>query len=131
MDTVFLTVEDVLHIHADQIRRYGGSAELSDGNLLDAAVAMPRQQFGGQLLHPDLASMGAAYLFHLVKNHPFVDGNKRVGAAAANVFVRLNGYQLNCTNEDLVQLVLSVAVGQTSKDEAAAFFGDHLKALTP
>jgi death on curing protein len=113
----FLSTDDVLRIHADQIARYGGALGIRDVGLLDSAVAMPRQQFGGVLLHHDLASMAAAYLFHLTKNHPFLDGNKRVGAAAAIVFLHLNECRLTCSNETLVDWVLGVAAGSVTKDE--------------
>lgn len=125
MSIRFLTIDEVMHIHRDQIRRYGGSSELRDAGLLDAAIAMPQQQFAGQYLHGDLPSMAAAYLYHLAKNHPFADGNKRVGAAAANVFLRMNGHRLNCTNDQLAEFVLKIAGSESTKDDAVAFFRDH------
>ena len=76
--------------------------------------------FGGQYLHADLFEMAAAYLFHLVQNHPFVDGNKRVGAVATLSFLRLNGVQMNITDEGLVDLVLEVAQGKLQKAAIAA-----------
>ncbi len=118
-----------MQIHRDQIERYGGSMELRDAGLLDAAIAMPQQQFAGQYLHADLASMAAAYLYHLAKNHPFVDGNKRVGAAAANVFLRMNGSRLECTNNDLAEFVLKVAGSENSKDDAIEFFRTRVVSL--
>lgn len=73
----FLSVEDVLLLHTHSIDMDGGSQGVRDHGLLDAAVAMPRQQFDGECLHEDIAVMAAAYLFHIAQNHPFVDGNKR------------------------------------------------------
>ena len=125
----FLTNDEVMRIHRDQIERYGGSLGLRDGGLLDAAITMPQQQFAGQYLHADLPSMAAAYLYHLAKNHPFIDGNKRVGAAAANVFLRMNGSYLSCTNDVLAELVLRVADGSTSKDEVIEFFRNRITQL--
>ena len=78
----FLTKEYVTAIHADQINKYGGGQGLRDVGLLESALAQPRATFGGEWLHPTLFDMAAAYLFHLVENHPFLDGNKRVGAKA-------------------------------------------------
>ncbi|HYQ81440.1 MAG TPA: Fic family protein, partial [Anaeromyxobacteraceae bacterium] len=72
----FLTLDEVLALHADQIGRYGGSPGLRDLGLLESALAAPRATFGGEHLHGSLPEMAAAYLFHLVRNHPFVDGNK-------------------------------------------------------
>ncbi|MBI3855807.1 MAG: Fic family protein, partial [Planctomycetes bacterium] len=77
MTLLFLSTESVQRIHEDQIQRYGGSLGIRDMGLLESAVAMPQAGSGGQYFHTDLYEMAAAYLFHLVKNHPFVDGNKR------------------------------------------------------
>jgi len=122
MDLIFLTLEEVLEIHVDQIKRYGGSSGLRDLGLLQSAVATPQASFGGEYLHATLVEMGAAYLFHIVQNHPFIDGNKRVGAATTLVFLTMNGVDISVTNDALVQLVLDVAQGNTSKTEIAEFF---------
>ncbi len=118
----FLTLEEVIEIHADQIERYGGSPGIRDLGLLESATAMPQAGIGDQYFHTDLFEMAAAYLFHIVRNHPFVDGNKRVGAAAALVFLRLNGVRVGVTNPALVKVVLDVAQGKTSKAAVAEFF---------
>src|SRR5947208_1858403 len=81
----FLTLHEVLGIHANQIELYGGSLGIRDQGLLEAALAQPEATFGGDYLHHDIYEMAAAYLFHLVQNHPFIDGNKRVGTVAATV----------------------------------------------
>lgn len=122
MTVLFLSLDEVLAIHRNQIELYGGSLELRDLGLLEAAVMTPQQTFGGRLLHDDVPSMAAAYLFHLVKNHPFVDGNKRVGAASANVFLLMNGSRLTCSNDDYADLVLGVTDSSLSKDDAIEFF---------
>ncbi|HTN03947.1 type II toxin-antitoxin system death-on-curing family toxin [Planctellipticum variicoloris] len=122
----FLTLAEILEIHRDQIVRYGGGLELRDAGLLEAARAMPEQSFDGQFLHRDLPAMAAAYLYHLVKNHPFVDGNKRAGAATAVVFLHLNDLRLNCTQDEYYNLTLGVADSSISKDEAAEFFRRHV-----
>jgi death-on-curing protein len=83
----FLDLEEVLDLHETSIARYGGDAAIRDPGLLKSAIAQPGAAVGGQFLHPDLPSMAAALLFSLVMNHPFVDGNKRTGAAAARVFL--------------------------------------------
>ena len=80
-DPEFLTLDEVLALHADRIARYGGSEGIRDVGLLKSALAAPAATFDGGYLHPTLPEMAAAYLFHLVKNHPFVDGNERVGLA--------------------------------------------------
>jgi death-on-curing protein len=122
VEVAFLTLEEVVAIHRDQFERYGGSLGVRDWALLQAAVAMPAVTFGGQYLHSDLHEMAAAYLFHIVQNHPFVDGNKRVGAVAADVFLALNNTQLIANQDDYAELVLSISSGEASKSDAAAFF---------
>ena len=86
----FLTFADVVEIHEYQIENFGGASGLRDIELLKSAIGMPESTFGGAFLHPTIYEMAAAYLYHLVENHPFVDGNKRVGAMAALVFLDIN-----------------------------------------
>ena len=98
--------------------------------LLESALAMPSASFDGTYLHADIYTMAAAYLFHIVSNHPFVDGNKRAGMVVALTFLDMNGYWFNEKSESdlddaLESLVLSVACGETGKDEIATFFRKH------
>ena len=123
----FISVDQVLEIHRRGIEEHGGSPELRDRGLLESAAAMPQAQFGGEFLHAGLPTMAAAYLFHLCKNHPFVDGNKRVAIAAAETFVLLNDRELVATDDELAHLTLGVADGSISKDEAIAFFRKHVR----
>jgi death-on-curing protein len=88
---------------------------------------MPRATFGEQFLHATPAAMAAAYLFHLCSNHPFVDGNKRVGLGAALVFAEVNGYEVRATDDELEELTLGVASGSVSKDEVARFFAKSMR----
>jgi death-on-curing protein len=125
---VFLGVEQVLAIHCRIIKEFGGSDELRDCGLLESAVMMPAAQFGGEFLHDGIPAMAAAYLFHICKNHAFVDGNKRTAAAAAEVFVMLNGLRLTATNREFECLTMGVAEGAVSKDEAVTFFRKHVAA---
>lgn len=121
----FLNVEDVLQLHADQIALYGGEHGVRDTGLLESAVAQPQATFGGQYLHKDLVEMAAAYLFHIVKNHPFVDGNKRTGAVAALVFLDLNGIEIDAPKGSIYELTMSVATGHADKTQIAEFFRTH------
>lgn len=121
----FLDVGDVLLVHADQIERYGGADGLRDLGLLDSALAQPRATFGGNFLHADLFEMAAAYLYHTVRNHPFLDGNKRTALAAALVFLDLNGRTIDAPKGSLHDLTIAVATGQTDKPAAAEFFRSH------
>jgi death-on-curing protein len=87
---LFLTVDDIIESHQNQIDTYGGSYGIRDIGLLESAIAQPEASFSGQYVHADIFEMAAAYLYHLVMNHPFVDGNKRVGLEAALVFLEIN-----------------------------------------
>jgi death on curing protein len=121
----FLDLHDVLRVHHDQIERYGGEDGVRDLGLLESAVAMPQAGFGGQYFHEDLFEMAAAYLFHIAMNHPFIDGNKRTGTAAALAFLDLNGVEDTAGEDELVAMVLEVAEGKAGKKEIAAFLRKH------
>jgi len=122
----FLEIDEVLELHAHQVATYGGSDGVRDRGLLESALAMPRAGFGGQYFHADLFEMAAAYLFHITSNHPFVDGNKRTGAAVAHAFLFLNDVVLPRSCEKAFErLVLDVAEGKAGKLEAAKFFRNH------
>ncbi len=121
----FLELEDVLTLHADQINLYGGEHGVRDLGLLESAIAQPRAAFGGQVLHEFPFEMAAAYLFHTVQNHPFIDGNKRTGAVAALVFLDLNDIGINAPKGALYDITLSVATGAAGKDRIAEFFRSH------
>jgi death-on-curing protein len=126
-DAHFLTLDEVLHIHQYQIEHFGGDADIRDIRLIESAIAQPMQRFGGQYLHPDIASMAAAYLFHIVGDHPFVDGNKRTGMHAAIVFLGLNGIEIEVPVDEAEELILRIAdrkhpKGQAAKADAIEFF---------
>lgn len=112
---------------AEQLRLHGGAAGVRDNGMLDSALNRPlqKQAYG----EPDLCELAAAYLFGIVKNHPFVDGNKRTGLATADTFLYFNGLDLQAQDEDLIQLVLMVAAGDVDENGAAAFFRDHTTSL--
>ena len=126
MPPVFLNLNEVLHIHRDQIQRYGGEPGVRDIGLLQSAIAMPAAGFGGRFLHNDLFEMAAAYLFHIARNHPFVDGNKRTGAACALVFLELNDIEINVGEDDMVEMVTATAEGRATKEAIADFFRRHV-----
>lgn len=128
MPPTFLGLDEVLEIHRDQIERYGGSTGVRDMGLLESAVAMPQAGTGDQYFHTDLFEMAAAYLFHIVKNHPFVDGNKRAGTMAAFTFLKLNGLTLEAPSQAFEKLVVSVAEGKVGKAYVAEFFRKYAQA---
>jgi len=125
MPPTFLTLNEVLEIHRDQTERYGGELGVRDVGLLQSALAMPQATFGGQHLHKDLLEMAAAYLFHVVQDHAFVDGNKRTGAVAAVVFLAMNGIDLEADQVGFEALVLDVAQGKADKARIAEYFRRH------
>jgi death-on-curing protein len=121
----FLELSDILDIHADQISLYGGTVEVRDVGILESAIEQPRATFAEQFLHSFPFEMAAAYLFHIVNNHPFVDGNKRTGTVAALVFLDWNDIDFNCREGELADLTLAVATGIRTKKEIAAFFRER------
>ena len=123
----FLDLEQIVALHLSMIERYGGSEGLRDLGLLQSAIAMPQASFGGEYLHKDIFEMAAAYLFHIVQNHPFIDGNKRTGAAAALVFLVMNDVQIEADEDGLVDITLATATGQADKPQIAAFFRSHVQ----
>ena len=127
MTARFLTLEDVFFLHRDQITRYGGTHGLRDLGLLESALATPAATFGGDYLHEGLPQMAAAYVFHIAKNHPFLDGNKRTALAAAIAFLGLNGWSLHADPDELADAVLGVAGGTVSKAALAVFFEGHAR----
>ena len=121
-EPLFLTFAEIIEIHDYQISHFGGSDGLRSAEMLKSAIGMPSSTFSGEYLHPTIPEMAAAYLFHLVENHPFLDGNKRIGAMAAVVFLELNGYEFDATDEEYTHLVMQVASGNMLKAEVALFF---------
>jgi death-on-curing protein len=125
----FLTLDEALALHAAAIERFGGSLGLRDAGLLQSALGMPQASFGGEWLHPSIHEMAAAYLFHICKNHPFVDGNKRAALICTIVFLGANGHRVSAPDDALYDIVIGVAAGRVSKAEAAVFLEKHTKPL--
>jgi death-on-curing protein len=121
-EPVFLTLAQVLHAHTRQIQEFGGVDGTRDMGLLQSALAQPEMGFGGRWLHEDIFDMAAAYAFHICKNHPFFDGNKRVALDAALIFLGMNGIDFKDPKEIFVGVMLAVAEGKMGKKELAAIF---------
>jgi death-on-curing protein len=130
VDPAFLALDEVLAIQAEQIERYGGTEGLRDHALLASALAMPSATFGGEFLHSTLFEMGAAYLFHICGNHPFLDGNKRTALAACLAFLWLNDLEVVTDPDEIADLVLGVADGSVSKAQLAVYLEDRSRPLT-
>ncbi len=121
-----LTLEEVLELHRLTLEQSGGMGGVRDLGGLDSALAQPRMAFGGQELYPSLAEKAAALGFSLVCNHPFVDGNKRVGHAAMETFLVLNGWELEAAVDEQEQVILRLAAGSLKRDEFVAWVQSHL-----
>lgn len=125
----FLTLEFVLDLHEIAIADQGGDSSIRDRGLLDAALAMPRQQFNGEYLHATIPAMAAAYAFHIAKNHPFVDGNKRAAFASMVAFLVENGWRLHAEPTDAETTILQLAAGAIDKDTLTAWATKHCREL--
>ncbi len=123
---VYLSVEQLLRLHERQIEKFGGSAGLRDRGGLESAAARPAMTFGGEDLYPDLAAKAAALMHSLVMNHSFVDGNKRIGAAAAELFMLLNDGLVDATDAQLEETTLAVARGEMDVEPLTIWFRQRL-----
>ncbi|HSW71562.1 MAG TPA: type II toxin-antitoxin system death-on-curing family toxin [Gammaproteobacteria bacterium] len=118
---IFITVEDVINYHTQMINEFGGSHGIRDMGLLISAVEMPKATFVGQDLHASIFDKAAAYLFHIISNHPFIDGNKRTATATTITFLIANDIQLSYDSFDFEEFVVSVAQGKLKKEEISEF----------
>jgi len=119
---VFLNLAEIMEIHQEQIKAFGGADGIRDMRLLESALSQPEATFGGVYLHEDMFHMAAAYAFHLAQNHPFFDGNKRTAFVAAAVFLEMNGFLFHDPKDSLIDIMLQVASGKMSKEELAKTF---------
>jgi death-on-curing protein len=116
-----------LAIHARQIAEHGGDSGLRDANALVSALGRPRNLLAYEPETSDLASLAAAYLFGIAKNHPFVDGNKRTALVVSGVFLRLNGERIQAPLQELYAMVIAVATSELSEDGAAEWIRTHIR----
>lgn len=123
----FISCSLAVTIHYEQVETLGGTAGIRDIGLLESALAQPQTTFGGELLHPTLYEQAAAYLFHLSRNHPFIDGNKRTALAIMITFLSLNQHQLTLSQDETYTLVMGVAQGDISKAELATFLEQQIQ----
>jgi death on curing protein len=125
MNLLLLTLDEVLSLHAEQIRLFGGSSGIRDLGLLESAMGTVEATFDGVFLHETLFAMAAAYLHGISRNHPFLDGNKRTGVAAALTFLEMNGIEVDADEDAFYGLVIGVAEGHVSKAAVAVFLEKH------
>lgn len=127
----YLTLPEVLELHRKLIEQSGGAAGALDLGMVESAVIQPQMTFGGQELYPTLAEKAAALGFSLVMNHGFQDGNKRVGHAAMETFLVLNGHELNAPVDEQEQVILRLAAGELTKDAFTEWVRSHLVPVAP
>ena len=120
-----LTKKQVISMHQAMISATGGSDGIRDEGLLESALEAPFQTFGSADIYPTLLQKAARLGFSLVSNHPFVDGNKRIGVHAMLVFLELNGVEIDCTQDELVEIGLSLASGKMSAEMLFEWLGNH------
>jgi len=122
----YLTVPEVLEIYRHLMEQSGGTAGVTNLGALESAVAQPRMTFGGQELYPTIVEKASALGFSLIKNHPFFDGNKRIGHAAMEVFLVLNGFEIYAEVDEQEKVILKLASGELGREEFTQWLGIHL-----
>lgn len=125
----FIPEELVLVIHADLLKRYGGRAGLRDRNLLESALAQPRTTIGGKFAHKTIFDKAAAYGYHVCKNHPFIDGNKRVALVLMDTFLQRNGWEIVAREEDIYSMMIALSSDKLSKPQLASWLKEHSSRL--
>lgn len=125
----YLTLEEVLELHRRLIAQSGGTIGIRDRGALESAVAQPQMSFGGEDLYPTLVEKGSALGFSLIKNHPFLDGNKRIGHAAMETFLVLNGQEIAASVDEQEEVVLKVAAGELDRGPFTEWLRPRLRTI--
>ena len=125
----YLSLTEVLELHRRIVEQSGGAEGVRELGGIQSAIAQPQMTFGGNDLYPTIESKAAALCFSLVMNHPFIDGNKRIGHAAMETFLVLNGFELNAPIDDAEQTILSMAAGQFTRDQLLKWISLHIKTI--
>lgn len=123
----YLTINEVLEIYSRVMQQSGGATGIRDLGRLESAIAQPRMTFGGEELYPTLVEKASALGFSLIQNHPFVDGNKRCGHAAMELFLVLNGYEIDATVVEQVAIILQVASSEMERERFTSWLRAHVK----
>lgn len=126
----YLSLEQVLEAHQQVVAQSGGADGVRDLGAVESALAQPRMTFGGQELYPSLEEKAAALGFSLMNNHPFVDGNKRIGHAAMATFLRLNGFRISAPVDEQEKFVLRLAASEASREELVEWLRAHIVPLS-
>ncbi len=126
----FIPKKIVLTIYNDLIKRYGGRPGVRDAGLLDSALAQPKMTVGGRFLHRTLFDKAAAYGFHICRNHPFLDGNKRLAFVLMDIFLQRNGYEITASEKEAYVIMMDLATGNLTKTELSTWLKKHSKKIS-
>jgi death on curing protein len=121
MEPQFLTKQIIIYFHELLISLYGGASGIRDDGLLESALDQSRAMFDGSFLHDSLAKIAAAYGFHICKNHPFIDGNKRIALVAMDIFLQRNGYEISASEKEVYGVMVKLASGNLTKEELVSW----------
>jgi death-on-curing protein len=124
---VFISLESALSLYQDIMATFGGAPGIRDQGLLESALAQPQMTIFGQYAHQDIFDMASAYCFHIIKNHPFTDGNKRTGLLLSLTFLDINDIPIQRTFDELYHLAIAVANSSMNKKDIAKFFREVAK----
>ena len=125
----YLTLIEVVELHRQIIEQSGGALGIRDRGTLESALAQPRMTFGGEDLYPTLIDKAAAIGFSLIMNHPFIDGNKRIGHAAMEVFLVMNGWEIDASVDEQEAIILSLASGELAREAFTQWLKNHIKVI--
>ncbi len=120
-----LSKKQILMLHSQLIKATGGSKEIRDEGLLESAITMPFQSFSGEDLYPSIEAKAARLCYGLVKNHAFVDGNKRIGVHSMLVFLAINDYELKYSQKELYTIILNIASGKKDDKDLLKWIKQH------
>lgn len=126
----YLTLSEALELHRRVIGESGGALGVLDIGALESALAQPRMTFGGKDLYPSIVEKATALGYSLIQNHPFLDGNKRTGHAATEVFLFLNGFEIQSSVDEQEKIILQVASGEMDREAFTAWLRDHVNAIS-
>lgn len=121
----YLTLDEIITLHDYHIQHSGGTSGIRDKGALESAISQPRVTFDGEELYPTILEKAAALGFSLIQNHAFVDGNKRIGHAAMEIFLVLNGYEIDASVDEQENIILQVASGKLGRDELKNWLAAH------
>ena len=126
----YLSIREILELHEIIIKTSGGALGIRDIRALESSISQPRLTFNQADLYPDVITKAAALCFFLVMNHPFIDGNKRIGHAAMETFLILNGFEIDATIDEQERTILDLAAGKQNREEFTAWLNNHVFHIT-